>query len=142
MSRQDDLSAVVPAETPASFGVRGLALRPLRVGAIPQLVRVARPVIEALVDGDLLVVGGELVDIKIGSVLNLIADHGDAIFQAVSIATGVPADELANGDIDEFVVLVQRAVEVNRDFFSQKLAPLLAGLARARLGDGPTPSSS
>jgi hypothetical protein len=112
------------------------------VGAVPAIVRVARPIIDDLAGRDLLVDAEGGVDLDLGSILGFIGEHGDAIFEAASLATGIPAAELKEGDIGEFVVLVKEVVGVNRDFFTRTLMPLLAGLAKGRRGAGQTLSSS
>lgn len=142
MTGRNDLDVLDPASTPVTFDGRSLALRPLKVGVVPAIVRVAKPIIEDLASRDLLLGTDGGVDLDLGSILSFIGEHGDAIFEAVSLATGLPVEELQEGDIGEFVVLAKAVVGVNRDFFTRTLVPLLAGLARGSRGAGPTPSSS
>ena len=138
----DDLSVLEPSGSSVSYRGEELQIRPLTIGQLPRLVRVARPVIDAVLDLEVLPDenSGEMVTL----VLDLIGQHGDAVFAAAEICTGKPAAWIEGGEIDEFVVLAKTVFEVNRDFFVQKLAPLLGGRAAslAALGAGKTRSSS
>lgn len=124
-------------------GCRGekLEIRPLTVGQLPKLVRAARPVIDAVLALDALPDeddDGALVDL----VLDLVEHHGESVVAAVSICTGKSEDWIEGADLAEFVELAQKIFEVNRDFFVQRLGPLLAARAGTEAGAGPTASSS
>lgn len=135
----DDLDVL---EAPASVVVyqgESLQLQPLTIGQLPKFVRIARPVINALLETDLdKLADGADVDV----LLDLIDQHGDKVFEAAALVTGKPRDWLEAGDIAEFITLAQAVVTVNRDFFTRKLAPLLAGRAKPSSGNGQTPSNS
>ena len=142
----DDLSVLEPAGSSITYQGRTIDVRPIKVGQVPAIVRAARPVIDAVLaleslpDGD----DAALVDV----LLDLLGNHGDAVFVAAALFTGEPEDVLREGDIDEFIRLATAVIAVNRDFFAQRVAPLLkerAAAARAASlsnGAGPTPSSS
>ncbi|KLJ02820.1 DUF6631 family protein [Luteimonas sp. FCS-9] len=141
------LEVIEPATGPATYRGETLDLRPLTVGATPRIVRLARPVINSLLDLEALPDEDEGAWIDLA--LDLIEKHGDAVFQAVALAVGREPAWIEGGDIAEFVDLCRGLYEVNRDFFVRRLAPLLQERAAARAkaaakhrGTGPTPSSS
>lgn len=140
----DDLNVLEPAGSSVKYRGEALEIVPLKIGQLPRLVRTARPVIDAVLALESLPDenGGELVTL----VMDLIEQHDDKVFAAAAICTGKDAVWLQEGDIDEFIVLAKTVFEVNRDFFVQKLAPLLGGraaaLAAATTGGGATSSSS
>ncbi len=140
----DDLNVLEPAGSSVKYRGEALEIVPLKIGQLPKLVRTARPVIDAVLALESLPDenGGELVTL----VMDLIEQHDDKVFAAAAICTGKDAVWLQEGDIDEFIVLAKTVFEVNRDFFVQKLAPLLGGraaaLAAATTGGGATSSSS
>lgn len=140
----DDLDVLDPAGSSVTFRGEVIEVRAIPVGALPKLVREARPVIDRLLELDALpedADDGALVTI----LLDLIENHGERVFAAAAICTGRDQAWLEGGDIDQFVVLAMKVVEVNQDFFVRRLAPLLAGLGgkvAAMTGAGPTPSSS
>lgn len=144
----DALDVLEPQARSVSFRGEGLEIRPLTVGQLPRLVRVARPVIDALFSQHAapeMPNEGEPVDHDtLDLMLDLIGNHGDAVFQAAAIAIGREPEWVAEGDLAEFAELATAVIEVNRDFFVRKLAPLLGGRAAipASNGDGPTASSS
>lgn len=135
----DAVEVLAPASTDVNFRGQTLTIVPVPVGVIPQLVRLLRPVMQGLnVDaGD---VAG--IDITADLVMGLIVDHAPALFEATALCTGTPQEYIEAGDPAEFIALVLKVVAVNRDFFIQRIVPLLGGLRAALHGAGPTPSSS
>ena len=140
-----DLEVLAP--TGASVAYRGerLEITPLTVGQLPRLVRVARPVIDAVLDLESL--PGDNDGALLTLVMDMVERHGEAAFEAVAVATGRDLAWIEGGDLAEFIALAKAVIEVNRDFFDRKLAPLLAGRAAGAVdaksnGAGPTSSSS
>ena len=142
----DDVSVLEPSGSSVPYQGRVIDVRPIKVGQVPAIVRAARPVIDAVLALESLPDGNDaaLVDV----LLDLLGNHGDAVFVAAALFTGEPEDVLREGDIDEFIRLATAVIGVNRDFFAQRVAPLLkeraaavraAGLSN---GAGPIPSSS
>lgn len=138
----DDLNVLEPAGSSVSYLGEQLEIKPLTIGQLPRLVRAARPVIDAVLKIEQL--PDENSDELVALVLELVDKHSDGVFAVAAICSGKDADWLQNGPLDEFVILAKSIFEVNRDFFVQKLAPLLGGRAAslAALGAGRTPSNS
>lgn len=141
----NDLDVLAPAGASVKYRGEQLEILPLTVGQLPRMVRVARPLIDAVLEMDSLPGdddNGELLTL----VLDLVDKHGEAAFEAAAVATGKPREWIEGGDLADFVSLAKTVFEVNRDFFGLKLAPLLAGRAangaRPANGGGLTPSSS
>ena len=140
----DDLDVLDPAGSSISFRGEVIEIRPITVGAVPKLVRTARPVIDRLLELESMPDDDDTAAL-VGLLLDLLEHHGERVFAAAAICTGKEQGWLEGGDIDEFVGLALKVIEVNRDFFARRLAPLLAGLGgsmAAMTGAGPTPSSS
>lgn len=138
----DDLDVLDPAGSSITFRGESVEIRPIPVGALPKLVRTARPVIDRLVALEAIPEEGDDVAVAM-LVLDLLEQHGECVFAAAAICTGRDQEWLEGGDVDEFVALAFRVFEVNRDFFVQRLAPLLARVVGGKTtGAGPTPSSS
>lgn len=118
-----------------TVGYRGseLTITPLKVGQIPKFLRAIRPLIEDINPNVSATAEAEF--------LGMIAEHGERLIEAASIATGQSIDWLSEGDADEFGVLVKAIIEVNSDFFTRKVAPLLQAATKPN-GDGATASSS
>lgn len=153
----DAMEAMEPTPGTATYRSERLVIQPLTIGAAPKIVRLARPVINAVLDLEGIPDknDGAIVDLA----LDMIEKHSDGLFAAVAIAidreieveeggkkTRVPdVAFVQGGDIDEFIELCWTLVEVNRDFFDRRLKPLYVELAkrwRQRNGVGKTASSS
>ncbi|MBD9368859.1 hypothetical protein [Xanthomonas sp. XNM01] len=137
----DALDVIEPAPAAVQYRGEQLEVRPLTVGAVPAIVRLARPVIDRVLSLEAVpdAADGSTVDLA----LDLIDAHGETLFKAVGLAIERDAAWVAGGDIGEFVDLVLVLVQVNRDFFAQRLVPLLQARRTAQAtGAGPTPSSS
>lgn len=136
----DGLSVLEPDGVAVTYRGERLDIRPLTVGQVPRLVRTARPVVDALLALE------DLPDASsagfLDVVIDLIANHGEQIQAALAIAVDRDQAFIAGGNLAEFTALASSVVEINRDFFVPRLALLQAGLARAKRGDGLTPSSS
>lgn len=138
----DDLEVLAPTGASVKFRGKDMEVLPIPVGALPKLVREARPLADELMSLELPADGDDTALFAL--VLNLIEQHGERIFVAAAICTGKDQKWIEGADIADFVQLAIKVFEVNRDFFVLKLAPLL-GVVRAAAamgGVGQTPSSS
>jgi hypothetical protein len=73
------------------------------------------------------------------SIIDMIAEHGDRVAQAVAQAAGIDASEVADAPIPDFVALTSEVIAVNADFFAQAVQSMVAALpAPPANGDGPT----
>lgn len=135
----EDLDILDPQPGVVQFRGERLEVRPLTIGQLPKFVRLARPIINALLDSPL----DESSDVALIDVLlDMVDQHGDSAIAAAALVTAKPVAWIEAGDPAEFVALAQTIFRVNRDFFTQKLAPLLGRVWPSASGNGPTPSSS
>jgi hypothetical protein len=120
---------------PASIEIGGerIDLTPLKVGEVPAFARAVQPVAASLSASP--------------DWLALMAEHGDAVIDAVAIASRRPREWVAALDLDEAVRLAEAVFGVNANFFIQRLLPSVTQAA-ARIGQtleslppGQTPSS-
>ncbi len=137
-----DIDVLAPASTSVAFAGQLVEILPIPAGRIPALIRTARPVIQALIANNVLTGEGDELDIDVMQIVDLMGDHGEQFFAALSIASGVSVAEVEAANLDDVVRLTQTCLRVNRDFFTKNVVPLLAGMARQLPGVGPTPSSS
>lgn len=155
MASERDTEVLDPIQEDVAYRGDSVAVLPLRVGNLPKIARLAKPILgdlEKLVPGMFEGGGGKPdaeIDLDIDDVLDLIAEHGDAVFDVAALAVERESDWLRGGDIAEFVGLAKAILVVNRDFFTKMLRPLLgaqaarvAAQAGSSAGDGQTPSSS
>lgn len=104
--------------TPREIEIAGkkLELTPLRVRQIPAFAKAILPVSGFMARGDLVAA---------------MAVAGDDLVAAVTVATGEPHEWVANLLPDEFVALATAVMEVNTDFFVQRVAPKLVAAAES-----------
>ena len=125
----DQFPALPPVPLILFVGGERLELTPLRLGEIPGFARAIRPLASSLsVSPDWLA---------------LLDEHGEAVIEAVAIASRRPKDWLAGLELDDAVRLIEAVFEVNADFFIQRVWPSLCEAA-AQIGTrmaGAMPSS-
>jgi len=137
----NDVDVLAPASTSVQCQGEQVVVAPLKVGVIPQVIRELRPIIQRLRPQ-----GGEEglgdLEISMGLVLDLLEHNAGNLFAAVGLCVGKAPQFVEACDPAELLQLVLTVVEVNRDFFTERLAPLLATVKLTALGAGATPSSS
>lgn len=138
----DELEVLEPAGSSIPYRGEAIEVRPLEIGQVPQLVRKCRGAVNVVLAMDSLPDTNELGFLDL--LMDLIGSHGEELYEGVAICVGREPAWIAKGKLDEFVVLATAVFEVNRDFFVQRLAPLLGAGRKSppASGGGPTPSSS
>ena len=132
--RSDTFSALPPVPVTLVIGGERLELTPLKVGDVPAFARAVQPVAASLSASP--------------DWLALLAEHGEAVIDAVAIASRRPPEWVTNLALDDAVHLAEAVFEVNADFFIQRVLPSLTEAAtrvsqtlRARI-PGAMPSSA
>ncbi len=124
------LDTYIPEVRHPLIGGKSVTVAPLRVRQIPPFLRAAGPALSGLFAGDL---------------AGALATHGEALIEAVAVATGEPAEWLGELEADEFLRLAVEVVEVNADFFVRRVSPALETTVTrltAAMTPGATPSPS
>ena len=111
----ETFAAVPPVPVTLVIGGEPLELTPIRVGELPAFARAVQPVAVSLSASP--------------DWLALMAEHGEAVIEAVAIATRRPVDWVAGLGLDEAVRLTEAVFEVNADFFIQRVLPSLTEAA-------------
>ena len=111
----EPFAALPPVPVTLLIGDERLELTPLKVGELPAFARAVQPVAASLSASP--------------DWLALLADHGEAVIEAVAIATRRPVDWVAGLDLDEATRLAEAVFEVNADFFIQRVLPGLTEAA-------------
>ena len=113
--RGDTFAALPPVPVTLVIGGERLELTPLKVGDVPAFARAVQPVAASLsVSPDWLA---------------LLAEHGEAVIDAVAIASRRPPEWVTNLALDDAVRLAEAVFEVNADFFIQRVLPSLTEAA-------------
>ena len=144
----DDPSlAVLEDAQPATATFRGeaIAVLPLKLGQWPAFLRCLKPMLPQLSGAFTALEAGN--DTAVGMlVVDLIAEHGDSLYDAVAIATDKPVDWIRDtDDMGGLIEVVTTMLMVNADFFARQVVPHLAGLPaqlRSLTGIGQTLSTN
>lgn len=152
----DDLSVLEKVTETVDFRGQSLTVSPLKVGQIPAFTRAIRPVFAALAglvasiplsapNGE----GGEPTvpadfELPLEEIAGLVAEHGEKLIEAVSIALRIKKEAVEDAEIDEFIGMVRAIVKVNADFFARAMRKTMSEPVKnlPPLGAGQTLSSS
>lgn len=132
-----DLEVIKPAATTVAFAGTELQITPLKVGQLPAFARAIKPLGAAIEQ----VATGQKV-LNLAAMLDMIADHGDAVIEATSIGSGVERAKLDDATPDQLIELAVAVLKVNADFLRGRLTPaVVAAVAKVTPtpGAGPTP---
>ena len=113
--RSDTFAALPPVPVTLVIGGERLELAPLKVGDVPAFARAVQPVAASLSASP--------------DWLALLAEHGEAVIDAVAIASRRPPEWVTNLALDDAVRLAEAVFEVNADFFIQRVLPSLTEAA-------------
>ena len=111
----DTFAALPPVPVTLVIGGEPLELTPIRVGELPAFARAVQPVAVSLSASP--------------DWLALLAEHGEAVIDAVAIASRRPPEWVTNLALDDAVRLAEAVFEVNADFFIQRVLPSLTEAA-------------
>ena len=115
MMTGDTFAALPPVPVTLVIGGERLELTPIRVGDVPGFARAVQPVAASLSASP--------------DWLALLAEHGEAVIEAVAIASRRPPEWVRGLELDEAVRLAEAVFEVNADFFIQRVLPSLTEAA-------------
>ena len=111
----DTFAALPPVPVTLVIGGERLELTPIKVGEVPAFAKAVQPVALSLSASP--------------DWLALLAEHGEAVIEAVAIASRRPAEWVRDLELDEAVRLAEAVFEVNADFFIQRVLPSLTEAA-------------
>jgi hypothetical protein len=128
------LETYIPVPREIVVGGKTLAITPLRVRQIPAFVRAVAAAAPLLMSG---------------RIADAVALHGEGLVTAMAVATGEAEAMIGELLPDEFLLLVSVVMEVNGDFFAQRVAPQIMAIQqkaetamKAMGGATSSPSSS
>lgn len=111
----EPFTVLPPVPVTLDIGGERIELTPLRVGDVPAFARAVQPVATSLSASP--------------DWLALLAEHGEAVIEAVAIASRRPVDWVTNLALDDAVRLAEAVFAVNADFFIQRVLPSLTEAA-------------
>jgi len=123
MGEAEQLSEIAGNGPAVSLDVAGgqVEIRPLRARQFGSVFAALEPISEEF---------SSLIDsvedgIDAGLLVSLLA-KGDYIIQALAAATGKPDDFIGDLEADELLQILLAVIEVNADFFTRRLVPVIS----------------
>lgn len=125
------LDVIDPPAGSVSFRGVQYVVGPLKIGQLPAFARAIKPVSAHIEQA---ITSGRGFQVEM--LLDLIAEHGESVIEAVSVATGIPGAELREGDAAELLALIPAVLRTNKDFLIGRLTPAVRAAVRATLAPG------
>lgn len=142
-AEDDTAAAFIPQAETLTFNGQAITVQPLAVMQAIQIGRVLKQVLPSLDRMAPLLQEGELEGEDLGLLVELLADYGEPMTEAVAIATGLPLQDVQGSrDLAGLIGLIAAVIRGNVSFFAQQVAPHLAGLRNAAAANGASPTPS
>lgn len=149
---EKSLDALEPDTSELEFVGNRLVIQPLVGSQVVKMIRLCQPIIKSAIATEsglasILSAKEEDADsvniVEFGeAIVALIGDHGERVFEAIALAAKLKTEDVSEAPLDQIILLGFKVFEINRDFFVQKVLPLLGARARKYVGGGKTPSPS
>ncbi|CAD0339572.1 hypothetical protein CFBP498_26670 [Xanthomonas hortorum pv. vitians] len=145
----EDLDVLSPPTRAITFRGEQLELTPLTLAQIGPFIKATRPIIGRVLIAASLVNGGATIEVA-ALLMDVLEQDADAFAKGGAIVAGKPEAWVAGASLADAAALVEAVVELNEDFFGQRLPSLMQAAGKAIPAmvamqappDGPTSSSS
>jgi hypothetical protein len=114
---KSDLDAVIPTRKTTTLAGEVIVIAQIKVGALPAVLAAVQPLSHLLMQKD---VSAEIIS-------SLFLSHGDDALNLLSALSGKPRKWVDALELDDAIALFIDLLEVNLDFFIQRVLPLLTG---------------
>jgi len=126
-----DIQTVMPEPITVTIRGESFEIKQIRVGQLSKVMRIVHPFYEQLkaVKDKARINRDPQADTYGFDIYALVMEHSDVVLELVSLLVSKPREWVDNLGVDELVQIFGALVEVNLDFFTQRVIPLLSGLA-------------
>lgn len=121
---ESDLTKIIPESNIVVAGGKNIEIKTMKVKQLSATIKAIQPFAAAF-----------KAQRDSFDAAEIVMSHTDSVVDLVVILTGETKEFVEELGIDELVILFTKLVEVNLDFFIQKVLPLLSG-AMGRLSAG------
>lgn len=119
MDATQGLEVIQPAQGEVTLADgRAITVRPVTMGQLPKFIAATKPLLG--------VIGALPKDATELAMFAALAEHGEAVNQALAIVTPLTLAEVEELGPDDGLALVLAVFRVNRDLFQRRLWPMLA----------------
>lgn len=117
----NNIEAAVGAPTPVIVQGVEIAINKIKMGQLSKVLQLMTPFAESFIKKPAVMEEANYV------LLQVFTNHTDNVLQLLELLTGQPKAWIESLDLDDGVFILTKVVEVNLDFFIQKLLPMLIG---------------
>ena len=121
---ESDLTKIIPETNTVTVGGKALEIKTMKVKQLSATIKAIQPFAAAF-----------KAQRDRFDAAEIVMSHTDNVVELVVILTGESQEFVQELGIDELIIVFTKLVEVNLDFFIQKVLPLLSG-AMGRLTKG------
>jgi hypothetical protein len=125
----NDLQVMAPEPILVSVSGEVIEIKQIRVGQISKAMRIAHPFYENLKAAKDAAKKSDDPGVYGFDIYTLVMENTDAIIDMVALLCGKDRGWVEDLSLDDLIAVFSAIVEVNLDFFIQRLLPLLSGLA-------------
>lgn len=106
-----------------------ITIKPFTFGQLPKALKLSQKIGQALADS---YNAGKLSDAKVAvsAAIEVLAEGGEEIIELVGLATGKPRAWFDTVPGEDTLDILNAFIEVNKDFFTQKVLPKVMGLMK------------
>ncbi|MBB3822230.1 hypothetical protein FHT03_001087 [Xanthomonas arboricola] len=126
----DDLDVLSPPTRTITFRGEQLELAPLTLAQIGPFIRATRPIIGRVIVAASLVSAGATIEVA-ALMMDVLEQDAEAFAKGGAIVSGKPEAWIACGSLADAAALVEAVVELNEDFFGQRLPSLMRAASKA-----------
>lgn len=118
--QQSELEILFPQGIDVNLKNEVINIKPFKLGQLPAVMKVMQKVANPIQQSMLTNVSQDA-----NFLLSLIADFGDELIKLIALIIKKPIEFVEDLDQDETVILLKSIIEVNKDFFSKRVTPLI-----------------
>ncbi|MCC4618254.1 hypothetical protein LL972_20045 [Xanthomonas campestris pv. asclepiadis] len=145
----DDIDVITPPSRVITFRGVQLEVTPLTLAQIGPFIKATRPIIGRVIVAASLVSAGATIEVA-ALMMDVLEQDADAFAKGGAIVAGKPEAWVGGASLADAAALAEAVVELNEDFFGQRLPSLMraAGKAIEAVGmtqaqpDGPISSTT
>ncbi|MCW1981575.1 hypothetical protein FHY25_001491 [Xanthomonas arboricola] len=126
----DDLDVLSLPTRVITFRGEQLELAPLTLAQIGPFIKATRPIIGRVLIAASLVNGGATIEVA-ALLMDVLEQDADAFAKGGAIVAGKPEAWVAGASLADAAALVEAVVELNEDFFGQRLPSLMQAAGKA-----------
>lgn len=126
----DDIDVITPPSRVITFRGEQLEVTPLTLAQIGPFIKATRPIIGRVIVAASLVSAGATIEVA-ALMMDVLEQNADAFAKGGAIVTGKPEEWIADASLADAAALVEAVVELNEDFFGQRLPSLMQMAGKA-----------